>query len=180
MHVKRIFLSLFFCILIIFSIFFLFINSKIKVNSLNKLNLDNINLYNENNFFIQNDNWTLSIPKLNLKNIPIKDNISSDVLENFIGHFPTSSYLEGNVCLAAHNAGFSSNYFQDIYLLEEGDEIEYDYFGNIKIYKVNKKYVIDENNLDVLNVDEVDKLTLITCISGSPQKRLCVEAVFKE
>jgi sortase (surface protein transpeptidase) len=26
----------------------------------------------------------------------------------------------------------------------------------------------------------VDKLTLITCISGSPQKRLCVEAVFKE
>ena len=65
-------------------------------------------------------------------------------MENYIGHFPISSYYNGNVCLAAHNSGFLINYFKDLNTLEYNDEIKYNYYGNIKVYKVTEKYIVDE------------------------------------
>ena len=162
MYVKR--LILFLIPLFLFLVFFIYFsipNSNIK--PLKKLNLNNVNLYQENKVFIQ-QNWNLSIPKLNLNNIPIKDSICDNILEKYIGHFPTSSFFYGNVCLAAHNAGFVCNYFQDLPLLEDGDKIEYNYFNLQRQYVVSRKYIINENDLCVLNLDNLDKLTLITCI----------------
>lgn len=178
MYVKRIVLSLFF-VLLIFSIIYFFIPQNEKIIP-KKINLDNINLYQENSTFIQNDIWTLTIEKINLINIPIKDSVEEDILENYIGHFPISSYYNGNVCLAAHNSGFLINYFKDLNTLEYNDEIKYNYYGNIKVYKVTEKYIVDEEELNVLAVDFKDKMTLITCITGSPSKRLCIEAISKE
>lgn len=179
MHVKRLILFLIVSLFLISVIGYIYINFFYSSTILPKsINLNNINLYQKNEVFIQN--WTLSIPKLHLINIPIKDNIDQDTLNDFIGHFPTSSYLKGNVCLAAHNAGFSFNFFQDLPLLEIGDEIEYNYYHVSKKYIVSRKYEIDEDDFNVLNVDNLDKLTLITCISGSPSKRLCVEAICEE
>lgn len=177
MHVKRVLLTLGIIFILLFFIYFLHSsNSKIIPK---EINLNNVNLYQEE-FFIKEENWSLTIEKLNLKNIPIKDNISSDILENYIGHFPTSSFFTGNVCLAAHNAGFKFNYFQDASLLENGDEIEYNYYNNIKKYKVIRKYVIYENDFSILNLDDKDRLTLVTCISNSPHQRLCIEAICEE
>lgn len=178
MYVKRIVLSLFF-VLLIFSIIYFFIPQNEKIIP-KKINLDNINLYQENSTFIQNDIWTLTIEKINLINVPIKDSVEEDILENYIGHFPISSYYNGNVCLAAHNSGFLINYFKDLNTLEYNDEIKYNYYGNIKVYKVTEKYIVDEEDLNVLAVDFKDKMTLITCITGSPSKRLCIEAISKE
>lgn len=178
MYVKRIVLSLFF-VLLIFSIIYFFIPQNEKIIP-KKINLDNINLYQENSTFIQNDIWTLTIEKINLINVPIKDSVEEDILENYIGHFPISSYYNGNVCLAAHNSGFFINYFKDLNTLEYNDEIKYNYYGNIKVYKVTEKYIVDEEELNVLAVDFKDKMTLITCITGSPSKRLCIEAISKE
>ena len=178
MYVKRIVLSLFFVLLIFFIIYF-FIPQNEKIIP-KKINLDNINLYQENSTFIQNDIWTLTIEKINLINVPIKDSVEEDILENYIGHFPISSYYNGNVCLAAHNSGFLINYFKDLNTLEYNDEIKYNYYGNIKVYKVTEKYIVDEEELNVLAVDFKDKMTLITCITGSPSKRLCIEAISKE
>ncbi len=178
MYVKRIVLSLFF-VLLIFSIIYFFIPQNEKIIP-KKINLDNINLYQENSTFIQNDIWTLTIEKINLINVPIKDSVEEDILENYIGHFPISSYYNGNVCLAAHNSGFLINYFKDLNTLEYNDEIKYNYYGNIKVYKVTEKYIVDEEELNVLAVDFKDKMTLITCITGSPSKRLCIEAISKE
>lgn len=166
-----------------FVLIFLTIFYKKKINFIvpTEFNLENFNLYQSEKVFIQNDNeWSLSIPKLNLKNIPIKDNVESDILENYIGHFPISSYLQGNVCLAAHNGGYLNNYFSNIHMLQKGDEIYYYYFNIEKEYIVKDIFIIDENDFSCLNVDDEDKLTLITCISNSPQKRLCVQAVNKE
>lgn len=178
MYVKR--LILFLIPLLLFLVFFIYFSiPNSNIEPLKKLNLNNVNLYQENKVFIQ-QNWTLSIPKLNLNNIPIKDSVDNNILEKYIGHFPASSYLKGNVCLAAHNAGFTYNYFQDLPLLENGDEIEYNYFNFQKQYVVSRKYIINENDLCVLNLDSLDKMTLITCISGSPQQRLCIEAICEE
>ncbi len=139
------------------------------------------NLYQKESFFIQKEyNWYISIPKINLNNIPIKDGISDDILENYVGHFPNSSFLKGNVCLAAHNNGFSNNYFSNINMLDVNDKIYYYYFNIEKIYTVKSINIIDENNFSALDIDNNDKLTLITCVSNSPHQRLCVEAICEE
>ncbi|MBO5478077.1 MAG: sortase [Clostridia bacterium] len=145
------------------------------------LNQNNFNLYKSEKVFIHNeDEWYLTIPKVNLNNIPIKDGIENDILENYIGHFPFSSFLEGNVCLAAHNNGYKNNYFKNINMLEVGDEIYYHYFNIEKIYIVKDKYIIDEKDFLSLEEDNNQKLTLITCIDNSPHERLCIQAISKE
>lgn len=118
---------------------------------------------------------TLTIEKIGL-NAPIKDGIDYDILKGYIGHLPESPYFEGNVCLYAHNSGFDNNYFRDLYNLEIGDLVEYSnkYFKSV--YKVSDIYIIDEDDMTVLNSSEDNILTMITCVSGSPDKRLCVVA----
>jgi len=177
-HVKKTFFALGIIFILIIFIQILH-SSNIKIIP-KQFNLNNINLYQEQKYFIHEDNWSLTIEKLNLKNIPIKDSISSDILENYIGHFPTSSFFTGNVCLAAHNSGYKFNYFQGASLLENGDIIEYNYYNKIKKYKVIRKYVINENDFSILNLDNKDKLTLVTCISNSHHQRLCIESVCEE
>lgn len=180
MHVKSSFSVIIF-ILILFSFFIVyFFNFNSQKLSPKVLDLDNISLYNKDIVYIKDKEWSLSIPKINLYDIPIKDSVEDDVLESYIGHFPTSSYYDGNVCLAAHNFGFSNNHFKNLYLLNYDDEIKYNYYGNVKIYKVKNKIVINDNELNVLNNTTNNKITLITCISGSPSKRLCIEAYCKE
>lgn len=169
--------------ILFFIIVFLNLFYRKKVDDISPINFNqyNLNLYKSEKVFIhEDDEWYLTIPKINLKSIPIKDGISDDILENYIGHFPISSFLEGNVCLAAHNNGYINNYFKDINKLEIGDEIYYHYFNIEKVYIVQEKYVIHEQDFICLDEDNTGKLTLITCIDNSPSERLCIKAFSKE
>ena len=144
------------------------------------INIENIKLYNDDKFFIQNKEWSLTIPSLNLYNIPIIDSIEDDILKDYIGHFPISSYLNGNICLAAHNSGFDHNYFQYINTLKQNDEIIYKYKDKTKKYFVDKVYKITDTDFSFVSLDEKDKIILVTCVKDSPNLRLCVEAIHKE
>ena len=126
-----------------------------------------------------NNTWRIEIPKIGL-NAHIMEGTDQDILLKSVGHFEYTSTWNGNVCLAAHNSGYSNNHFKNLYLLNYDDEIQYNYYGNIKIYKVKNKIVIKDNEFDVLNDYTNNKITLITCISESPSKRLCIEAYCKE
>lgn len=46
--------------------------------------------------------WQIEIPKIDLV-APIADGIDSKIINNYVGHFPSTSLLEGNIGLAAHN-----------------------------------------------------------------------------
>lgn len=182
MHVKRTATNIIIFILIIVFISTFYYFLRLSKNDYSPLLIypSEINLYHEkNNVFIRNEEWNISIPKLNLKNIPIKDGVEEDILKENVGHFPISSYFNQNVCLAAHNSGFVQNYFQNINLLQFGDEIIYNYYNNCSIYTVSNIKVIDDNDFSFLT-DNTQKLVLITCIANSPSKRLCVEAEYKE
>lgn len=150
----------------------------IKVNS--DLNLNNLNLYQNETVFIHENLWSITIPKINLEKIPIKESVNSIILESYIGHFPSSALVTGNICLAAHNNGYANNYFKDINLLDIGDKIYYSYNDNKKIYSVIQKKVISYNDFSYLDSTNKDTLTLITCITSSPDFRLCVQAVCEE
>ena len=156
-------------------------------NKFESKNFESIIFYDKNNTFKSDKvlaqrefSWVLTIPKISLNNIEIVEGTNELNLDRYIAHFESSSYLKGNVCLAAHNNGYSNNYFNSIYLLENGDKIYYSFNGIENIYAVNNIEIIEENDLSYLDYSEKDIITLITCIDGSPTKRLCVQGIYIE
>ena len=66
----------------------------------------------------------LKINSINLY-APIKDGTELNVLKEAIGHFTNTSYLSGNICLAAHNRGNNQNFFENLKNVELNAEISY-------------------------------------------------------
>ena len=122
---------------------------------------------------------TLTIPKINLYDIPICESVELETLSKSIGHFENTSIYKGNVGLASHNAGTNANYFANIHKLKIGDEIEYKTNYGVRIYKVDSITEIDSYDWSKLEDTEDNRITLITCISGKENSRLCVQAVEK-
>lgn len=118
----------------------------------------------------------LKIPKLEIE-AEIKEGIDLEILANSIGHFKNSSLWDGNVALASHNRGSSvAHYFEGIHLLDVGDEITYITNMGERRYQVFSQKEISNTDWSVtLNTDE-NIITLITCVTGQPEKRLCVQA----
>lgn len=122
---------------------------------------------------------TLTIPKINLVDVKICEGVELEVLSNSIGHFESTNIYEGNVGLASHNAGTKANYFADINKLEKGDEIYYKTRYGTKVYEVEEISEIESTDWGKLEDTEDNKITLITCISGNTNIRLCVQGVEK-
>ena len=121
---------------------------------------------------------TLTIEKIGL-NGKVKEESTSSVLENYIGHIEETSKYDGNVGLAAHNRGNKYSYFARINELDNGDEIKYQTQYGQRTYVVNSKKEILETDWNPLKSTKENKLTLITCIKNKVNQRLCVEAVEK-
>lgn len=121
----------------------------------------------------------LTIPKINLVDVKICEGVELEVLSNSIGHFESTNIYEGNVGLASHNAGTKANYFADINKLEKGDEIYYKTRYGTKVYEVEEISEIESTDWGKLEDTEDNKITLITCISGNTNIRLCVQGVEK-
>ena len=120
----------------------------------------------------------LIIPRIEVE-APVKDGTSPDVLREAIGHFSSSSYWNGNVCLASHNRGTYAHYFEKINELNIGDEITYQTQMGTRIFKVESINVIDESDISVLKNTKNNYLTLITCVKNQPESRLCLKAIEK-
>lgn len=96
-----------------------------------------------------------------------------DTIDKGVGHFEHSPYLEGNVCLAAHN---SNKFWAKLHTLQSGDKITYISFLGTKEYEVcNISQILETDWTKLENTDE-NILTLITCVKGKPSLRLCVQA----
>jgi len=122
----------------------------------------------------------LIIPKLNVT-APVKDGTSQEVMKTSVGHFVESDYWNGNVSFASHNGGTNAHYFEKINLLKENDEIEYLTKLGSKKYMVSKVFKIESTDWSEVykNSEENEKntITLITCINGFPNYRLCVKGI---
>lgn len=164
--------------------FLIFITNKIN----NKLvNVDDIitdkeyeNIVYDNVEDIWDDSvlGILTIEKIDL-NATVKEGTSNDILLNYIGHIEETSIYDGNVGLASHNRGCENSYFARLNELEIGDTINYKTKFYDRTYVVDNIKVIYETDWSMLQSTEENKLTLITCISGKKQQRLCVQATEK-
>lgn len=120
--------------------------------------------------------WFLEIPKIGLS-ASIVDGTSQAILNQYIGHFSETVNENGNIGLAAHNGGFRVNYFANIKNLVNGDIIYYTYNGVTNSYSVVSKEIIDDMDWSRLRQYGDDRITLITCVTGRPTYRLCVQAL---
>lgn len=120
--------------------------------------------------------WRLEIPKIGLRG-NIAEGTDANVLEHLIGHFSETVADGGNVGLAAHNAGHSANYFARINSLGAGDLIYYIHGGVKKTYSVVSKDIISVYDWSKLGATADERVTLIACVSGDTEIRLCVQAV---
>ena len=99
---------------------------------------------------------------------------SLDTLSKGVGHFDSSPYLNGNVCLAAHN---TTKYWAKLHTLKKGDKIIYTSFLGTKEYSVTDMLQISETDWTKLSNTTENMLTLLTCVKGKPTQRLCVQAL---
>lgn len=120
--------------------------------------------------------WKIEIPIIDLC-AEIVDGIEDEVLNCYVGHFPTTGYYKSNIALAAHNRGYPVNYFENIKYLEYGDEIFY-YYHNIELkFIVLDLKIIKDTQVEVLENTNDDIITLITCVENEPEYRRCVIGV---
>ena len=120
---------------------------------------------------------TLTIPNLLLENIPIKESTELSTLENAIGHFTNTSIYSGNVGLASHNGGDKGDFFRNLNKIKKGYEIYYQTNFGTRRYVVKTIKIIDEKDWSYLEETKDNRITLITCVLGQKDKRLCVQAV---
>jgi sortase A len=126
-------------------------------------------------FYADGSIGTLSIPKLNVKNIKVYEDESLENMSKGIGHFKSTSAWDGNVAFAAHNRG-SIGSFGQIHTLRNGDKIEYRTIYGLRVYEVFYVGQIKETDLSRLNRTDTNIVTLITCVNDTPELRWCVQA----
>ena len=115
---------------------------------------------------------TLEIPSINFKDIVI-EGTSQDALVQGIGLFEHSSILQGNVCLAGHN---TSRFFANLKDVKQGDIIKYSSCLGNKEYTISTIKQIEETDWSMLEDTEDNRITIITCVKGQKNLRLCVQA----
>lgn len=123
--------------------------------------------------------WQIEIPNISLI-ANIAEGTTKEILNQYVGHFKETQKENGNIGLAAHNRGYEVNYFQNLKLLKEGDEIKYKHNEFEKIYEVEKNRIIKDTDWGYLENTEENRLTLITCVENEPEYRRCIQAVEKE
>ena len=143
------------------------------------IDLDDTSIENVEQDIIHYDDeiGTLTIPDILLDNAPIRESVELSTLSETIGHFPSTSIYEGNVGLASHNSGNQGDFFKNLKKIKIGSEIYYQTNYGTKRYVVTVKEIIDEEDWSYLQETEDNRITLITCVAGQKEKRLCVQAV---
>lgn len=181
---KKIFITVSIVIVIIAVVISIFINNENKQKKIDDIVVEDI--VNDPNKNVEQDEiidnsviGTLTIPKINLVDVKICESVELETLAHSIGHFESTNIYNGNVGLASHNAGTKANYFADINKLELGDEIYYRTRYGTKKYVVDSITQIKSDDWSKLKQTEDNRITLITCISGNPNLRLCVQGVEK-
>ena len=153
-----------------------------ELKSEDKNNIAPTNITNETNEINKKINEPnvigyLTIPDILLQDAPIAEGTSLEVLSNAIGHFESTNIYSGNVGLASHNSGGQGDYFKNLKDIQIGNFIflktEY---GN-KRYIVTFKQNISQDDFSYLKETKDNRITLITCVAGMKEQRLCVQAL---
>jgi sortase A len=131
----------------------------------------------------------LTIPALELNDVPVFDTISEEKLEEGTVHIPATGYpwqKGANVFIAGHRVGYANTASYYVFFrldeLAKGDEIELeDSAGGHYLYRVTKRLVVGPDSVEVMNaVQGKSLITLQTCTLPDYEKRLIVQGELVE
>jgi len=119
----------------------------------------------------------LTIPRLGLT-VPVLEGVDAAALDRGAGHIPetASPGQPGNVGIAGHRDGF----FRGLKDVRVGDEIRLETHRELAVYVVEKTWVVEPEDLSVLEPTSGASITLVTCFPfyyvGAAPRRFIVRA----
>lgn len=138
---------------------------------------NNIEYIKDNKKIVAEVVGRLNIPDINLKDKLIYEGTEPEILNIGIGHFTNTSICNGNVGLASHNSGGKGDEFKNLKNIKIGSKIYYQTKYDTKIYLVETITEISDEDWSYLAETKENKITLLTCVSGKPNNRLCVQGI---
>jgi sortase A len=120
----------------------------------------------------------LRIPKIRLE-VPVLAGTDDRTLDRGVGHIDDTAEpgTVGNVGIAGHRDGF----FRGLKDIAPGDVIELDTIQRKEAYRVERTWVVNPEDVSVLDPTSAPALTLVTCYPfyfvGSAPQRFIVRAV---
>ena len=127
-----------------------------------------------------NENIVVEIPDINIK-APVIEEIDQEVLRIAVGHFPdTGEVGKGNFCIAGHSSVIYKEFFNDLKNVQNGLEIRlYDKAKRCYRYAVEDSFIVEPNEVWILQDFGDDRITIVTCTDDGSQ-RLVVIGKLKE
>jgi sortase A len=120
----------------------------------------------------------LRIPRLHLE-APLLAGSDDATLDRGLGHIEDTADpgTDGNAGIAGHRDGF----FRVLKDITEGDTIELQTLGGREVYRVERTWIVDPDEVSVLDPTPSRSMTLVTCYPfyfvGSAPQRFIVRAV---
>ena len=119
----------------------------------------------------------LRIPRLRLE-VAVLPGTDDFVLDRAVGHIDDTALpgMDGNSGIAGHRDGF----FRGLKDITAGDAIELETLNARQLYRVERTWIVDQEDVSVLDPTPVPSLTLVTCYPfyyfGSAPQRFIVRA----
>ena len=113
----------------------------------------------------------MEIPSIKLKQ-PVVDGITEDVIKYFLGRFPDLAMPGevGNFAVAGHRVSDFTDAFINLYKVKVGDEVIVTTKDGRYTYEVDSSFIVDPDQVEVLDDADYEKMTLITCTIGSKRR----------
>lgn len=113
----------------------------------------------------------MEIPSIKLKQ-PVVDGVTDDVIKYFLGRFPDSSMPGevGNFAVAGHRVSDFTDAFINLYKVKPGDEVIIRTMEGKYTYEVDESFIVEPEQVEVLENADYEKITLITCTIGSKRR----------
>ena len=113
----------------------------------------------------------MEIPSIKLKQ-PVVDGITEDVIKYFLGRFPESAMPGevGNFAVAGHRVSDFTDAFINLYKVKVGDKVIVTTKDGRYTYEVDSSFIVDPEQVEVLDDADYEKITLITCTIGSKRR----------
>lgn len=113
----------------------------------------------------------IEIPSIKLKQ-PVVEGITEDVIKYFLGKFPNSAMPGevGNFAVAGHRVSDFTDAFINLYKVKPGDEVIVKTKSGKYIYEVEESFIVNPEQVEVLDTADYEKITMITCTVGSKRR----------
>lgn len=106
----------------------------------------------------------LEIPAIDVR-VAIGEGVDQKTLKYTVGHFKGTALpgATGNCCITGHRSYAWGEFFNRLGEMAKGDEVIAQYGGETFTYTVSEIFVVDPEDIWVLNSSDGCEMTLITC-----------------